>query len=442
MANLTGVAESFAPGSVEYSRVEFDISKDKYYKPSRTSLLFLTGMGDIPGAQATADQKKTSIALESRVTDQMEIEILTQDARITQETTLVTGSLPTGTKGTASTYTVADASILRPFDVIKNMTTNEYLLVLTVDTTTSPDQITALPGASQTGFSNLTAFPFSLTDATPAAKTNGDVIRIVGTAYAEGSTAGTIIDSRPTTSVNYISIFREEFGVTFEEAQTKKHGRMTIEDKNERAKGNLLVKLEKALVEGAINKETPTAGTTRQMQGIKGTISTNNQAASALVGGGNDITVPKLDQIGDQIAGANQSGLAIGAVSGAFIRKLRELMDNKVEVNVAVGSEDFGIKATRYESPFVTQDYVRHDIFDATGNSDEAMFIDKSHYELVNLRNGEMGLVSQKKGLPGAGTAANDSMTIQDAHYGAYTLDYRHEEGSALITGLSHTISS
>lgn len=116
-------------------------------------------------------------------------------------------------------------------------------------------------------------------------------------------------------------------------------------------------------------------------------------------------------------------------------------MDNKVEVQVVVGSEDFGIKAFRYEAPFLTIDFVRHDIFDATGNSDEAMFFDPAHYELVNLRNSDLSKVSDMKGLP-AGTANNDKMAMQDAWYGAYSLDYRHEEASALVTGLSHTISS
>lgn len=317
MANLTGLAESFAPGTLEYKRVEFDISKDKYYKPSRTSLLFLSGFGDIPGAQATQDQKKATIRLESRVEDQMEFEILTQDARVVQQTTFVTGSLPTGVAGTASTYTVADASILRPFDIIKNMTTDEYLLITAVDTSASPDEITAFPAFSSTGFSGLTAFPFSVTPSAAAAKTNGDVIRVVGNAFPEGSTAGDIIDTRPTSSVNFMQVFREEYGVTVEEANTKKNGRMDITDKEERALGDVLVKMEKALVEGAIHKlNVSGSGTVRSMQGIKGTISTNNQAASALVGGGNDITVAKLDQIADQIAGANMSGKAVCLCSG------------------------------------------------------------------------------------------------------------------------------
>lgn len=438
---LSGITESFAPGTNEYSRTTLNMSKNKYYDISRTSLLIVGGFGTVPGAQMTADQEKASIRLESRVVDQTEIEIMTHDPRLTLSTTFVTGSLPTGTYGTASTYTVADASILRPYDLIKNMTTGEILLVTVVNTSASPDQITAYPAFESSNFSGKTSFPASLTDGTPQAKTNGDVIQIIGTAFPEGSTQGNIIDSEPTVALNYVQIFREDYGVTYEEMNTTKHGLMAMSDKEERAKADLLLKMERALLDSKINKQSTTSGTIRSMQGIKGTVSTYNQAASALVGGGNDITVPKLDQIGEQIAGGINGNSAVGLVSGAFIRKLRELMDGKVEVKVVVGTEDFGIKALRYESALLTFDFVHHDYFDIAGNSDEALFFSPKNFELVNLKGCELGKVSAKKGISG-GLAANDKMAMQDALYGGYTLDYRNEKGSALVTGLVHTISS
>lgn len=445
MPTLAGFAESFAPGTLEYKRVSFDVSKNKYYKPNRLGTILLTGFGQIPGEQMTPDQKKVTVSLESKVVDQMEFEILTHDARLTQQTTFVTGTLTTGTRGTASTYTVADASILRPFDIIQNMTTGEQLLVTAIDTSTTPDQITAYPAYSQTGFSGLSQFPWTLSNASAQTKTNGDVVRIVGTAFIEGSNASSIIDSRPETAVNYIQIFREDYGTTWEEAQTKKNGLMELADKEERALGNLLVKMEKALIEGKINKQSITVGsdtgTSRTMQGIKGTISTFNQAASALIGGGNDASVPKLDQIIDQIAPGNMSGRIIGFCSGAFVRKFRELMDNKVEVQVPVGSDEFGLKALVYQGQ-IPMFLVRHEIFDAAGNSDEAMFFDPAHYQVVNLTNGQLGKVSEKKGLPGANLANNQTMKLQDAHYGAYSMEYRFESAAALVTGLVHTISS
>lgn len=441
MANSLGVIESFAPGTEEYKRVTFDLSKDKYYKPSRTSLLLLSGFGNIPGSQLTNDQKKATVSFDSKVLDQMEFEILTHNPRVTQTTKFVTGTLTTGTYGTAGTYTVDDASILRPYDVIINATTGELLLVTAVDTTTTPDQITAYPGFSQTGFSGLTAFPWTLSNATPQTKTDQDVIRVVGTAFPEGSTAGNIIDTRPTAAVNYMQTFREEFGVTYEYAQTAKNGLMELADKDERALGDLLIKMEKALVEGKINKQAATAGTIRTMQGVKGTISTYNQAATALTGGGADLTIPKLDQILNQISGANTSGKVVALCSGTTIQKMRELMENKGNYIFTVGQEDFGIKALRYEDAFLPVDFVRHDIFDATGNTDQIMFIDPSHFTLCNLRGCEIGKVSDKRNVPG-GTANNDTMALKDAHYGVYSLEYRHEDSNALITGLTYTISS
>lgn len=437
---LTGISESFAPGTNEYKRTTLDMTKNKYYDISRTSLLFVGGFGSVPGAQMTADQEKATIRLESRIEDQTEIEIMTHDPRLTLSTTFVTGALPTGTYGTAGTYTVADASILRPYDLIKNMTTGEVLLVTAVDTSASPDEITAYPAFESSNFSGKTSFPASLTDGTPQAKNNGDVIQIIGTAFPEGSTQGNIIDSEPTVALNYMQVFREDYGVTYEEMNTSKNGLMAMADKEERAKADLLLKLERAMLDSKINKQSTTSGTIRSMQGMKGTVSTYNQAASALVGGGNDITVPKLDQIGEQIAGGINGNRAVGLVSGAFIRKLRELMDGKVETQVVVGSEDFGIKALRYESALLTFDFVHHTYFDITGNDEEAFFFSPNNYELVNLKGCDLGKVSEKKGISG-GLAANDKMAMQDALYGAYTIDYRNEQGSALITGLTHTIS-
>lgn len=439
----SGVRESYGSNEIEFARVSFDLSKDKYYQPHRLSTILLSGFGQIPGEKMDPTQKKVTVSLDSKPVEQLEFEIMTHNARLTLETTAVTGALTTGSYGSTNTLSVTDASIFRPYDIILNMTTNEQMLITAVDTSASPDEITYYPAFEQSGFSGLTTFPWSLTNGTPQTKTNGDTLRIIGNAFPERSRAGNIIDSDPTTAVNYVQIFREEFGLGFEQQKVKKNGRAEMVDVEERALGDLLVKLERGLVEGSINKQTVTdngeSKTVRAMQGIKGTISTYNQAASALVGGGSDITVPKLDQIIDQVAPANMSGRIIGLCGGTFIRKFRELMDNKVEVQVPVGSDTFGIKALVYEGQ-VPMFLVQHEIFNATGNTDEAMFFDTAHYDLVNLTGGELGLASQKKGLPG--TDDNQEMSNKDAHYGAYSLEYRHEAAASLITGLSHTISS
>ena len=435
---LSGVTESFVPGDLEYRRVDFDVNKNKYYNPSRTSLLFLGGFGQVPGAHNTADQDKATIRLESKVVDQTEFEIMTHNPRLTLDTTLVTGTLTTGTYGSTNTLTVADASIFRPYDLIKNMTTGEVLLITATNTSASPDEITVYPAFESSGFSGKTSFPPSLTDGTPQAKTNGDVVRIIGNAFPEGSTASEIIDSQPTVAVNYIEIFREDYGVTYEEAQATKNGRMAMEDKKERATADLLRKMERALIESKINKQSTAAGVVRSMQGIEGTISTYNQAASAMVGGGNDITIEKLDQLAMQVSPGINANRVVGLVGGTFIRKLNSIMRDNVENHVVIGSEDFGVRALRYESTPLTIDFVHHDIFDESGNTGKALFFAPENYELVNYRGGELGTVSEKKGLSG-GLAANDKMAMQDALVGHYSLDYRFEDGSALITGLTHT---
>ena len=134
---------------------------------------------------------------------------------------------------------------------------------------------------------------------------------------------------------------------------------------------------------------------------MKGTVSTYSQAATALQGGGTDWSTAKMDHVIDQIAPGNMSGRIICLCGGTFVRKFRELMDNKVEVQVPVGSDTYGIKALVYEGQ-IPVFLVRHEIFDATGNSDEAFFFDPAHFTLVNLKNGQLDKVSTKKGLPEA----------------------------------------
>jgi len=440
----TGVRGSYAANEIEFARVSFDLSKDGYYKPYKLSTLLLSGFGQIPGEAMGPTQKKVEVSLQSKVLDQMEFEIMTHDARLTHETTLVTGTLTTGSYGSTNTLTVSDASIFRPYDIILNMTTGEQLLITAVDTSASPDEITVYPAFEQSNFSGLTTFPWTLTNGTPQTKTNGDTVRIIGNAFPERSRDGNIIDSDPTTAVNYMQIFRETFGLGFEQQLVKANGRTSMEDVEERALGDLLVKLEKAIVESSINKQTVTdngeSKTVRSMQGIEGTISTYNQAASALQGGGNDITVAKLDQLVEQLSPANKSGKIIGLVSSTFIRKFRELMDNKVEVQVPVGSDEFGLKALVYQGQLPIF-LVEHEIYNSTGKTDEALFFDPGHYKLVNLRGGELGLASQKRGVPG-GTADNQEMSMKDAHFGIYSIEYKFEAAASLVTGLSHTISS
>ena len=448
MANISGIGTTFAPGSEEYKRVTFDLDDDEYYVKSRFKSLILNQLGNIPGAVKTDTQMTKPLTIESRKVDQLKFEILTHDANLVMQTTLVTGALTTGTKGTVNTYSVDDASILRPYDVIQNMNTGEFLWIATVDTSTSPDEITAYPGFKQTGFTGKTAFPWTLSDAAATTKTNGDVIRIVGTAFPEGSSSSNFLDSRPTAAINYIQHFREDYSVTWEEEQQAKHGKMAIADKEKRALGNLLVKAERALIEGVINEESvtdPNTSSTKTiltMQGIKGFPSTYNQAATALVGGGADITKAKLDQLCDQVAPGIRGEYAIGLCSGTFTRKLRELMENSVNIDVNVGAKEFGLKASRYHGPDMTIDFVRHDIFDATGNSDELLIYDPKNFKLVNYADGTFGKVSDKKGLPSNGLSTNNTLTMQDAWVGWYSLEYRNEAGSALVTGLSHTISS
>lgn len=437
----SGIRESYVPGSLPYDRVELNLDKKKYYQMHRNAVVLLSGNGEVVGANTgTGTQSEVGkIAIETMALDKLEFEIETQDPREARSTTFVTGELVTGTYGTAKTFTVADASIFRPFDLIVNETTGEQLLITAVDTTTSPDEITAYPAFESTGFTGETSFPLTTTNGTPQAKTNGDVITIIGNAMPEGSGAQSIIDTDPVADLQYMQTFRQEFGETYEKSRTSQRAYQGIDDMGERAKSNLLVKMERAILRSKLNKQTTVAageGTARTMQGMKSTVSTYNQAASALVGGGNDLTVPKLDQIIDQLSDKNRSGRLIGLANGTTIRKFRELMDNKVTVNVEVGSKEFGLQSLVYQGQLPLS-FIQHEVMDDI--ADELFVFDPATFEIVNLDGDAVGLESDKRDIPG--TNENARREIKDAYTGSYSVKYIDEAANSVITGLTHTIS-
>jgi hypothetical protein len=207
MAN--GLTYSFNPGSTEHVRVPVNIDKNDYYLLDRMRAIILSGMVETLGTTKTQDQETTTVELVSEPVSQMEFEIQTQDPRLARETTLVTGSLATGTPGTPGVLTCNDASIFKEFDIIVNETTGEQMLVTAINTALTPDQITVYPGFQSTGFSGKTSFPASLTAGTASTKTNGDTIRIIGNAFPEGSSSGALYDSDATTAINYVQILEE-----------------------------------------------------------------------------------------------------------------------------------------------------------------------------------------------------------------------------------------
>lgn len=436
----TGLGYSYDPGTLPYVRVPVSLEKGDYYLLDRMRAIILSGMGEALGANQTEDQKTAVIEIESMPVDQMEFEIMTHEPRLEVSTTHVAGSLATGTAGTAYDVSVADASVFQAYDTVENLTTGEHYLVLDIDTAASPNTINILPAVNSTGFSGKTTFSATLTPGVAQAKTDGDVLIKVGPAFPEASSAGIVVDNDATSAWNYIQIFRKEFGIGFEAQKVNKKGRQDLEDKDERALTNLIEDMEAAIIRGKIHKSTVSGAPVRKMLGMANTAITNVAAASALPGGGNDITVAKLDYIADVVAPYTKSDKIIGLVSGQFIRKMRSVKDQVTEVNVEVGSDSFGFKAYKYEGGPKPIYLVRHFQYDQ--RPDQAVFFDPSNFKLRNLEGGELGYVSDKKGLPGATLTDNDQLAFQDAHYGAYSLDYRNEKGTFVLTGISNSIVS
>jgi hypothetical protein len=55
---ITGLSSIFAPGTVEYKRVDINTDKSEYYRPSKMATILLSGMGTIIGGKETNDMKK------------------------------------------------------------------------------------------------------------------------------------------------------------------------------------------------------------------------------------------------------------------------------------------------------------------------------------------------------------------------------------------------
>jgi hypothetical protein len=440
----SGVRETYLPGSLPYDRIDLKIDKSKYYQLANNSVLLLSGLGEsgIVGANQDvyAQSQSAQISIESKVLKQMEWEIETQNPRLTKSTTFVTGALPTGTYGTAGTYSVADASIFRPFDQIINETTKEILLVISTDTTASPDTISAIPAWESTGTTGQTSFPLTRTNGTPQAKTNGDIITIIGNAAPEGSGAQPIIDTDPVADLQYMQIIRKEFGEVFEKGLVSQRGYMGIDDQKERCKADWLIDAETAVIRSKINKKaavTSGEGTARSMQGMLACVSTYNQAASALVGGGNDWTIPKFDQLIDQLSPKNRSGKLVMLASGTAIRKYKELVSDKTEYEIMMGDKEFGFAPLVYKGALPLY-IIKHPVFDTLGS--ESLIFDPALFQLVNLDGDGLDLETNKRDIPG--TAINGRRVTQDAYIGSYSIEWYDEAGNSRVTGLSHSFTA
>lgn len=158
--------------------------------------------------------------------------------------------------GVATTFTVSDSSALIPGKILRVMSTDERVRVLTVPTATT---FTCARGVGSVA---------------AAAIASGIVLMDVGTAYEEGSIRPAALQITPGKITNYTQIFRTAWAVTGTNQQIAKiTGQDTVADSKMDAADMHMMDMEKALFYGQKANTTVNGQRMRMLGGIIETIS-------------------------------------------------------------------------------------------------------------------------------------------------------------------------
>lgn len=428
---VQGTQFGYTPGNIEYKRTGINIG----YLPRTTPLLFMSGDTQITGDMSEASQK---LSLKIRPVNNAEFDWFEHDTQFTRSTTFTTGSLAAGTRGTAKAYTVVDASIFHEGHICLNTSTGEQFRVVSTDTTLSPDQVTMYPAFFQTAGTTVSAFPGALTDGTSSTNTSGDTLMIIGNAQKEGGSAVDIYNTDPTRRLQYTQIFRRSVGDTETNLNSENFNATTTPaERKKQVLGDLMEDVEDQMLFGQLNKSTVDNSPVRTFLGVRSFISTNNVAVTALAGGGTDLTIFKLDNLGElAYAGTNgrPSKQPKVALSGSnIIRKIQDVSRDTHTINLLPGAKTINIKAKIINTAFGDLHWVYHSKMNTAGLSDEILIIDRDQLEMGHLKNRNLKFRPNEQ--------ANDEDAQRGSWIAEWTFLPKNEKSHVRITGVTPVFS-
>jgi len=272
---------------------------------------------------------------------------------------------------------------------------------------------------------------------TAAAIVDGDDLRIIGSAYAEGATAGTMKSTQKARGYNYTQIFRDTFGATgTEEASELYWGNDRTMERKERGIDHA-INVESAFLFGQRNENTSGSTPIRTTRGVLNFITTNTEAIGGFLSETAWNSFLRDGFLHSSTDGRKQkwffgSRVVIGAINGFSHENIRVVPKDKT----------YGISVQSYTSFFGDVLLMAHNLLEnnpasnGTGTAKYGgygiLMDPKSPSYRFLAANGKNRDTSLRRDIQ-----ANDADSWQDEYLSEVGLEYKQERWSRLMTGVT-----
>lgn len=274
-------------------------------------------------------------------------------------------TLAAAASSSATTITVANAGFANKGDVIKNMASNEIMLVTDVNLTTNV--ITVTRGAL---------------GSTAAAGSIGDIILNIGNAFEEGSGAPESRTTIKTNKYNYTQIFKTvaEITETAKAITTRPTGVNELDYQMKKRGGDHALAIERALFFGQRYIDSTGTYPKTYTGGLESFITTNVQTDAD-----GTLTRAEWDAWVDDMVFAHGSENKIIYVGGIINRALNTWLEQKLQPT-SFKVNNLGVRLASYMSIRGEVKIKYQRFFDEIGYGGYAMAVDPSNIRLKVLR--------------------------------------------------------
>lgn len=259
----------------------------------------------------------------------------------------------TGYNTTATTFVVDSSAPFRAGDLVRNARTGEVMKVAS-----DPAGATALIVARGWG-------------SAAAAITDDDTLFVCGTAIAEGATARNSLYSDPSETYNYTEINRYPLKLTNTAKATKLRTGAAWKEMRQDALDQFNIDRERRYIWGVRHIDSSGSEPVRTSGGILYFVSTNvsNVSDGNLTHDAWTTFLMNLFKYG--------GGEKLCLCGNRFLKVINDMIEARAEVSLRSNEEVYGIKITRYQTPFGDVYFKNHPLFnEITDHSKAGLFLD------------------------------------------------------------------
>ena len=285
--------------------------------------------------------------------------------------------------------------------------------------------------------SNTLTITRAAAGSTAAAIVDGDDLRIIGSAHAEGATAGTMKATKKSRGYNYTQIFRDTFGATgTEEASELYWGNDRTRDRKNRGVAHAL-NIEAAFLFGQRDEDTSGSTPIRTTRGVLNWITTNTEAIGGFISEDAWNSFLQNGFLHSSSQGKNSkwffgSRAVIGAING-FARDALQVVPK---------DKTYGISVQNYTSFFGDVLLMAHNLLENNPASNGTGTAKYGGYGILMdpqsptyrflAANGKNRDTKLRRDIQ-----ANDADSWQDEYLSEIGMEYRMERWSRLMTGVT-----